>query len=348
MDEEVKVSHVALTVLYNGEKVKTRKIMLTVVAREQERCFMKLPKVSVVACINNGGQIKVRNVKAVLFSERLRHKVTMDYQTLREVDDHRYRLRMDYPRKRMVRNLVMVNAPVAREVLAGRTPIVRNYSCRRRMMSAVRIDGDTVVHKALMMSFNFEGRRFIGRENVFDYAAARNIINERFQSVVLNAATERTLNSIPTNTYGYAECGTVDLGQVYDVVPAVVIEGTAQAEIRTAEQMDRYGDWQPYMPRMVTARYIQVRLRVNGYCRGASLTVYAPSMDEVVTSDVGLSGRYIYFTHRYYKPPAVFPAANSAGSVVISSVNTGSCYAYILGTDGKKVAGKVTLLVRGN
>ena len=348
MDEEVKVSHVALSVLYNGEKVKTQNFKLTLMAREKESCSMKIPRISIVGRINNGGQVKVKNVRAVLFSERVRHPVAMDYHTLRAVGDHRYRLALDNPAKRTVRNRAVVNAPAVRAVLSGRTLIDRDFATLRRTAVSVRIDEETLVHRAVAAVLDFAGRRFIGRENFFDYATVRKIANENFQPVVVNATTKRMLSSIPTVTYGYAECETVDLGKVYEVLPAVMVDGTAQAEIRTAEQWEEYGDWQPYTPHTVKARYLQVRLRVNGYCRGASLTVYAPSMDEVVTSDVDAEGRWIYFTHRYYKPPAVFPAANSAGSVVISKVDTESCYAYILNQKGEKTAGNVTLLVRGN
>ena len=180
----------------------------------------------------------------------------------------------------------------------------------------------------------------------FNFDTKRNIHNANFLKVAANFSTKRSLMSVPTDTYGYATCKEIDLGDVYDVIPVVIAEGTTQIEGRFASQSHNYCAWQNYVPQKITCRYLQVRLKVNGYCRAASIKIKVPVQEETIAQDIKAESTTIQFTNNYYKVPAIFPAYSN-NNLVIEKVTKKYCIVHINDSTGKKAAGQVTLLVRG-
>lgn len=195
------------------------------------------------------------------------------------------------------------------------------------------------------VSYDFEANR--QKVYSFDatYNARRSIENSKYIVTHNNHETRRTLRSIPSNTYGYAVSREIDLGDVYDVIPTLNIKGSTTAEIKTATDYGQYNPWQEFRPTRVTCRYIKIRLKVNGYCKGATLTLTIPPQEETITAQVdGVTT--IHFRKLYAKTPAIFPAY-SGNNLVIQNVTPSSCTLYITDNKNNKIKGEVTLLIRG-
>ena len=271
--------------------------------------------------------------------------MTLENVQLVEIDP-RTKVSLDYSTYRGIRRSETINGNTFRFVLAERNPVTLDYDTSRHLKGVCRADYDTRVKKAVPFTINGDTSRMTMKMQPFNFDTKRNIHNANFLKVAANFSTKRSLMSVPTDTYGYATCKEIDLGDVYDVIPVVIAEGTTQIEGRFASQSHNYCAWQNYVPQKITCRYLQVRLKVNGYCRAASIKIKVPVQEETIAQDIKAESTTIQFTNNYYKVPAIFPAYSN-NNLVIEKVTKKYCIVHINDSTGKKAAGQVTLLVRG-
>ena len=247
---------------------------------------------------------------------------------------------------RVVRKTESIDGSTSRFVMDLHTPISMDCDTWRHIKGSCHIDADTKRKQAVPYPFDFDTSRITLAAKPFNFDAKRNIRNANFLVTNSNMDTKRNLSSVPTDTYGYATCKEIDLGDVYDIIPLIIADGTTQIEIRMAYESHIYSDWQFYVPQKITCRYLQVRLLVNGYCRGASIQIKAPVQEETIAENIEANSTKISFKNRYYQTPAIFPAY-SGNRIVIEKVTKSYCTVHIEDADGNKIAGQVTLLVKG-
>lgn len=247
---------------------------------------------------------------------------------------------------RIVRKTESIDGSTSRFVMDLHTPINIDCDTWRHIKGSCHIDADTKRKQAVPFSFDFDTSRITLAVKPFNFDTKRNIRNANFLVTNSNMDTKRNLSSVPTDTYGYATCKEIDLGDVYDIIPLIIADGTTQIEIRMAYESHIYSDWQFYVPQKITCRYLQVRLLVNGYCRGASIQIKAPIQEETIAENIEANSTKISFKNRYYQTPAIFPAY-SGNRIVIEKITKSYCTVHIEDDNGNKVAGQVTLLVRG-
>lgn len=270
---------------------------------------------------------------------------TLENVKLVEVDP-RFHLELDYSTSRTIQRAEVLDGDAARFVLDTHTPVTLDCDSSRHVKGSCYINGDTKRKQAVLFKFNYDTSRMLAATTGFDFDTKRTIRNANFLVTISHMDAKRSLMSVPTESYGYATCKEVNLGDVYDIIPTIITEGTTQVEIRTAYETHNYGEWQSYTPQKLTCQYLQVRLKVNGYCRTAKLQIKTPVQEETIAENIEAKSTRIPFTNNYYKVPAIFPAY-SGNNLVIESVTKNYCVVHINDDSGRKVAGQVTLLVRG-
>lgn len=248
--------------------------------------------------------------------------------------------------ERVLNRSESLNLSTNRLVIGTQTMLRLDFDTMRNPAVDVTYRGNTLRKVIKQTSLNNDTTRTLGQLKISDYDTGRKLKNNNFLHVSFEAATKRVLSSIPTTTYAYATCQEVNLGDVYDIIPAVIIDGTAQAEIRTAFEGHSYGEWSAFTPQTISCQYIQVRLRINGYCRGAVLKITIPEQEETISADIDAASTNLPFSNNYYTIPSIFPAY-SENTVVIEKVTKSYCTVHIKNSQGQKVAGRVTMLVRG-
>lgn len=258
----------------------------------------------------------------------------------------RFRESLDFGAQRIIRHNLSLNFSTNRLIKGKYTNTSLDYDTLRKNAIEVSANDDTKVSIVLLFPSDIDTKRQVRLSDLTDISTDRELVNQQYLVIHANADARRNLSSVPTATYGVATCEEINLGDVYDIVPSIIIDGTAQAEMRTAYETHNYDNWKSYTPDKIACQYIQFRLRVNGYCRGAEVKITVPAQEETIAEEIGAVSTTIPFTNNYYKPPAIFPSY-SGNTVVVERVTNSYCVVHLTNDSGQKVAGQVVLLVRG-
>ena len=228
----------------------------------------------------------------------------------------------------------------------GKQTINDSFATLRKVVLDIPADYDTVRKLTGNVTANYDTRRSISGPVDLNWRMARIIENELFHICDSNFDTRREIYSKPTDTEGYYECKEIDLGYEYYIGAALEIKGTGYAQIRYAGNNHKYGEYEPYNPRFVTCRYIQVRLVVRGIIEKAVATIVSPEQEINVTKDIPKEGATVSYGTRFYTVPSIFPSYSDK-KVVVSNITTTSCFVKLTDDKGNAIEGSVSLLVRG-
>ena len=273
------------------------------------------------------------------------NNISVENATLVEYEP-RFRESLDFSAQRIIKHSTSLDFSTHRLVMGKYTNISLNCDTLRKNAIDTKTNIDTKVSIVLPFPSNINAERDIHLSVQDDIDTSRELTNNQYLVIHANADTKRSVSSIPTATYGVATCKEINLGDVYDIVPSIIIDGTAQAEMRTAYETHNYDNWKSYAPDKIACQYIQFRLKVNGYCRGAEVKITVPAQEETIAEEIGAVSTTIPFANNYYKPPAIFPSY-SGNTVIVEQVTNSYCVVHLTNDSGQKVAGQVVLLVRG-
>ena len=228
----------------------------------------------------------------------------------------------------------------------GKQTIDDSFAMLRKVVLDIPADFDTVRKLTGNITANYDTRRSISGPVDLNWRMVRIIENELFHIYDSNFDTRREIVKKQTDTEGYYECKEIDLGYEYYIGAALEIKGTGYAQIRYAGNNHNYGEYEPYNPRFVTCRYIQVRLVVRGTIEKAVATIVSPEQEVNVTKDIPKEGATVPYGTRFYAVPSIFPSYSDK-KVVVSNITTTSCFVKLTDDKGNAIEGSVSLLVRG-
>ena len=228
----------------------------------------------------------------------------------------------------------------------GKQTIDDSFATLRKVVLDIPADFDTVRKLTGNITANYDTRRSISGPVDLNWRMTRIIENELFHIHDSNFDTRREVVKKQTDTEGYYECKEIDLGYEYYIGAALEIKGTGYAQIRYAGNNHKYGEYEPYNPRFVTCRYIQVRLVVRGTIEKAVATIVSPEQEINVTKDIPKEGATVSYGTRFYTVPSIFPSYSDK-KVVVSNITTTSCFVKLTDDKGNAIEGSVSLLVRG-
>jgi hypothetical protein len=234
----------------------------------------------------------------------------------------------------------------ARVLYSGKQTVDDSFTMLRKIVLDIPADYDTVRKLTGNITADYDTRRSISGPVDLNWRMTRVIENGLFHICNFSFDTRREVISRPTPTEGYYECKEIDLGYEYYVGAALEIKGAGYAQIRYARNDHKYGNYEPYNPRFVTCRYIQVRLVVRETIEKAVATIVSPEQEINITKDIPKEGTTVSYGTRFYTVPSIFPSYTDK-KVVVSNITTTSCFIKLTDENGNTVKGSVSLLIRG-